>query len=150
MNVPAVFILIGALLEPGAMSPVLNAPESAVAVCVVLSLLLHATVCPTFIVIVTGAKLKLLIVTVTSAEPPVGVGVGVGPTGLLPLPQATANIATASERPTNASLIERIFVPPQLEQGKQCTHLTPARRRTYFEQIRAFRIAKENVAPRLT
>jgi hypothetical protein len=41
---PAVLIMIGLLVAPAAMLPVLNAPLSAVAVCVIESLLCHATV----------------------------------------------------------------------------------------------------------
>jgi hypothetical protein len=47
-KLPAVFIVIGLLVAPGAMVPVSNADPSAVAVWGIVSPLCHATVCPTF------------------------------------------------------------------------------------------------------
>jgi hypothetical protein len=101
-NVPAVFITIAALVEPGAIVPVSNAPVFDVAVCAVLSLFCHATFCPTFTVIELGANAKLLMLIVTSAPPPgegEGEGLGdgdVGDTELLP--HATAKRSSATPR----------------------------------------------------
>src|SRR5512136_2484254 len=110
---------MGLLVAPGAMLPVLKAPPSALAVCVMLSALRQATVWPTFAVDGSGENDWLpfmpLIVIVTSAvtppPPPPPPGVGDGDVGLLELPQLAAIRVKANRaRVPIVSLKERAFI----------------------------------------
>lgn len=106
MNVPAVFIITGALVDPGLTLPVLKPDASPVAVCVIVSLLCHAIACPTWTVVGFGAKDWLpsmpLIETVTVGNElgadAVGVcGVGaVGDAVFVDEPQAAAEVMSAA------------------------------------------------------
>src|SRR5512139_1394582 len=112
-------MVMGLLVAPGAMLPVLKAPPSALAVCVMLSALRQATVWPTFAVDGFGENDWLpfmpLIVIVTSAvtppPPPLPPGVGDGDVGLLELPQLAAIRVKANRaRVPIVSLRERAFM----------------------------------------
>ena len=103
MNVPAVFIITGALVAPALSTFVLKLPVSPVAVWAIESLLCQAIDCPTCIVVGFGAKDREAkspwIDTVTTAEV-VGVGVGdvgVGDAGAVGVDGAVGDVVVDEE-----------------------------------------------------
>ena len=111
-NIPAVVIVMGVLVPPFPMSPVLNAPPFAVAVCVVPELLRHATVCPTYTVAGFGSQdmvvLLATMVIVTSA-----VTGGVIGLDLLPPQPARTKPATANkDAATQGTALRALFMSP--------------------------------------
>jgi hypothetical protein len=98
---PVEDIVIGVLVEPGLMDPVLKLPLSAVAVCVTLSSFFHATVWPALTVVAAGENAMLAIEIVTSAA-----GVGEVGVAVLPPPQATASTSSDSATPAKVSRMD--------------------------------------------
>src|SRR5512135_2919624 len=110
-------MVMGLLVEPGAMVPVLNEPLSAVAVCVMTSALRHATVWPTFTVPGFGENefppFMPVIVIVTLAVPP---ACGVGDMALLLLlPHAVRTAASTSNPPSFSVLLGFITSPSRAQ-----------------------------------
>jgi hypothetical protein len=127
-------MVMGLLVAPGAMFPVSNEPSFAVAVCVMLSALRHATVCPGFTDAGFGEKefepFIPVIVMVTSADPDAGGGAGdvtgVGEDGdmeLLP-PHATSVTAATNSPPSAAVNLELMVILQRAEPARNLR--TPA------------------------
>src|SRR5262252_3534965 len=102
-------MVIGDVVEPFPMSPVLKAPPSAVAVCVVPPLFFQATVCPTLTVAGLGEKDELplipVIVIVRSAV------VGAMGFDLLPLLLHDARNAPAPKKAMTNRTGTNFFIP---------------------------------------
>jgi hypothetical protein len=119
--VPVAVIVIGALVVPGAMFPVVNAPLSAVTSWTMLSAFIHATDWPATIDAGFGEN-ELLpfwpVTVIVNVAPPgvgVGVGVGVGEVGLLMLlllPQPTTVTAAKSSPPSASVSFVFMISPP--------------------------------------
>lgn len=139
---PAADIVIGLLVAPGAIVPVLKPPLSAVAVWDVLSAFLQATVWPAFNVPGLGENELLpfmpLIVIVTSAVTVVPAGVPLGEVGVVAIelpPQPNIAVAATRANPAPPSSVNLMLsyssCETELTQGL-CKRVTNAATRIAF------------------